>query len=88
MIDFLGFVAAFITTASFIPQVIKTVQTKDTSGISLLMYSFFFIGIILWLIYGLLIASKPIILANVFTALFSGIILFYKITEPKRNLKA
>jgi len=88
MIDILGYVAAFITTSSFVPQVIKTVKTKDTSGISILMYSLFFIGIILWLVYGILINSKPIIFANGLTAIFSAIILYYKITEPKRIQKA
>ena len=56
MIDFyeiIGLVAAFITTASFLPQVFKTYKTKDTSGLSLTMYLTFFVGIVLWLIYGL-----------------------------------
>jgi len=80
-IEYLGYVAALLTTASFLPQVIKTVKTKDTSGISLYMYFFFVIGIVLWFIYGVKIGSMPIILANLFTGLMSSVILFYKIKE-------
>jgi len=80
-IEYLGYIAAFLTTASFLPQVLKTIKTKDTSGISLTMYFFFVIGIVLWFIYGLKLGSMPIILANLFTGLMSSVILFYKIKE-------
>lgn len=80
-IEHLGYIAATLTTVSFLPQVIKTVRTRDTSGISLYMYVFFILGLILWFIYGLKIKSMPIILANLFTGLMSMIILFYKLME-------
>ena len=48
----IGYVAAFCTTVSFLPQAIKTIQTKDTSGISLYMYALFTVGTLFWLIYG------------------------------------
>jgi MtN3 and saliva related transmembrane protein len=74
VIDFyeiIGLIAAFITTASFLPQVFKTYKTKDTSGLSLTMYVTFFIGIVLWLIYGIHLKSVPIILANAITAVLA-----------------
>jgi len=78
-IDIIGFAAAFGTTFSFLPQAIKTVRTKDTSGISLYMYCFFTAGTFLWLAYGILSPSLPVAVANAITALFATIILVYKI---------
>jgi MtN3 and saliva related transmembrane protein len=51
-IDTIGYIAAVLTTGSFLPQAIHTFQTKDVSGISLTMYSAFTLGIMLWLVYG------------------------------------
>ena len=78
-VEILGFVAAFLTTASFIPQAVKVIKTKHTHDLSLYMYSMFFVGVGLWLVYGIIINSIPIILANFITLIFSGIILFMKI---------
>lgn len=86
-LEHLGYIAAILTTASFLPQVIKTVKTKDTSGISLIMYFFFVIGIALWFIYGYLLDAMPIILANLFTGIMASIILFYKIKEVRSKPK-
>jgi MtN3 and saliva related transmembrane protein len=71
--------AAFGTTVSFLPQAIKTIQTKDTSGISLAMYALFTVGTLLWLIYGIMSHSLPVAVANVITFIFASIILIYKI---------
>ena len=79
LITILGLSAAFCTTASFLPQAIKTIQTKDTSGISLSMYSLFALGTLLWLSYGLLTNNLPVSIANGITFLFAAIILGYKI---------
>jgi len=64
-IDIIGYLAAFGTTVSFLPQAIKTIQTKDTSGISLYMYMLFTAGTLFWLIYGVLSHSLPVAAANV-----------------------
>jgi MtN3 and saliva related transmembrane protein len=82
MIDFyeiIGLLAACITTASFLPQVFKTYKTKDTSGLSLTMYISFFIGIVLWLIYGIHLNSLPMILANFITAILSLFLIIMKL---------
>ena len=79
MIDIIGLVAAFLTTISFLPQVIKTVKTRDTSGISLLMYLVFVLGVTLWLAYGILLKNKIIILANLITLVLAGVILAIKV---------
>ena len=78
-ITLLGLCAAFCTSASFLPQAIKTIKTKDTSGISVYMYSLFVFGTLLWFLYGLFSSNMPIYIANGFTLIFSLIILGYKI---------
>jgi MtN3 and saliva related transmembrane protein len=75
----IGLAAAFCTTTSFLPQAIKTIQTKDTSGISLSMYSLFAFGTLLWFVYGLADNNLPVAIANGITLLFAVIILAYKI---------
>ncbi|WP_117233973.1 SemiSWEET transporter [Vibrio maerlii] len=75
----LGYIAAFCTTCSFIPQVIHTVRTKDTEAISLGMYSFFVFGVSMWLVYGIMVNDLPIIVANVITLALASIILLLKI---------
>jgi MtN3 and saliva related transmembrane protein len=77
--EIIGLWAAFLTTASFLPQVYQTYKTKETKGISLTMYSGFFIGIVLWLIYGIHLKSLPMILANSITAILSLYILIMKL---------
>ena len=79
LIDTIGSVAAVLTTASFIPQVWHSFKTRDVSGISLGMYSVFTVGIALWLIYGLLLHSWPLMLANGVTLAFAGAILVMKL---------
>lgn len=78
-IEIIGYMAAFGTTISFLPQAIKTIRTKNTSGISLLMYTCFTTGTLLWLIYGLLSKQYPVAVANAITFLFAVTILAYKI---------
>jgi MtN3 and saliva related transmembrane protein len=68
-ITVLGLVAAAFTTASFVPQVVKTWRSGSSADLSLGMYSLFTVGIVLWLVYGVLIRDLPIILANVITLL-------------------
>ena len=79
MIEIFGYMAAFFTTVSFIPQVVKVIKDKQTRNISLQMYLIFTFGILCWLIYGILLNSLPIIFANTFTLVFAVIILSYKL---------
>ena len=74
-----GFAAAILTTASFLPQAFKTIQTKDTSGISLFMYSLFALGTLLWFLFGFFSNNLPVMIANAVTLVFACIILVYKI---------
>ena len=75
--EIIGLIAAVCTTFAFIPQVMKVWKTKQTKDLSLRMYSIMFMGIILWLVYGIRIDSLSIIMANVVTATLVGTILVY-----------
>ena len=74
-----GLVAATLTTLAFIPQVWRTLRTRDTRGISLGMYAAYTVGIALWLVYGLLLHDLPITLANSVTLLLAAIMLAFKL---------
>ena len=79
LIDLIGSVAAVLTTVSFVPQVWHSLKTRDVSGISLGMYSVFTVGVALWLVYGLLLWSWPLIIANSITLALAATILGLKL---------
>jgi MtN3 and saliva related transmembrane protein len=74
--DWVGTVAATLTTLAFVPQVLKVMRTRDVTGISLAMYATFTLGVALWLGYGVLIGKWPIIIANIITLLLAGYVLW------------
>nr|MBI3613744.1 SemiSWEET transporter [Nitrospirota bacterium] len=75
----LGLAAGTLTTVAFYPQLIKTWKTKSARDMSFGMLATFCIGVFLWLVYGLLIHSIPVIVANVVTLVLAGAILALKI---------
>lgn len=75
----IGYLAATLTTCSFVPQALHTFRTRDVRGISLSMYAAFTVGIALWLVYGLLLQAWPIVAANAVTLTLAGAILAMKI---------
>jgi len=77
--DWIGYAAATLTTASFVPQAWLTFKTRDVRGISLGMYSAFTLGIALWLAYGLLIQAWPVVIANVITLALATSILWMRL---------
>jgi MtN3 and saliva related transmembrane protein len=78
-IAFLGFLAGILTTVAFVPQVIRTWQLRSAKDFSLGMLVTFVSGIFLWLIYGILIQSWPVIIANFFTFILASTILWFKL---------
>lgn len=82
-INLVGYPAAFLTTIAFVPQAWKSWRTRDLSGISLPMYALFTLGVALWLVYGVLISSFPIILANAATFLLASMVLWLKILQVR-----
>jgi MtN3 and saliva related transmembrane protein len=78
-IDLIGYIAAACTTLCWLPQAVRTIRLKDTKALSLWTQSLFSIGIGLWLVYGIQVASLPIIIANALTLVLSLLIVAMKI---------
>jgi MtN3 and saliva related transmembrane protein len=78
-IDLVGYVAAILTTIAFVPQALTSWRTRDLSGVSLPMYSIFTAGVAMWLAYGVMLGSWPIIVANTITLALSGTVLTLKV---------
>lgn len=76
--DWLGYIAATLTTIAFIPQAWRTLRTRDTRALSLGMYLTFTVGVAFWLGYGLTLGAWPIIVSNAITLLLAGTILLLK----------
>lgn len=79
MHDWIGSIAATLTTTAFIPQAWQVWRTRHTKDISLGMYAIFTSGVALWAIYGMMIGSWPVIIANCITLLLAGAVLVMKI---------
>lgn len=77
--ELIGYCAAALTTASFVPQAWHTFKTRDVRGISLGMYSTFTVGVACWLIYGVLLGAWPIVIANCITLALAAAILVMKL---------
>ena len=75
----IGLIAAICTTSSFLPQMTKTLKSKRTKDISLLMYAILATGLFLWLVYGLILRDYPLILANGISFSLAMCVLFLKI---------
>lgn len=77
--NFIGYAAAILTTVAFVPQALKSWQTRDLSGVSLPMYSLFTMGMAMWLVYGVMLDSWPIIIANAITIVLASVVLALKV---------
>ncbi|KIF46287.1 hypothetical protein M445_18300 [Vibrio owensii 47666-1] len=75
----LGYIAATCTTCAFIPQAIQILETKDTSSISLGMYTIFILGVFLWMTYGFIVGDLPVMIANAITLILASIIWITKL---------
>ena len=77
--DALGMAAAALTTLCWVPQAVRTIRTRYTRAISLWTQVAFSLGLALWLVYGLLIGSWPLVIANTVTLALVTVILLMKI---------
>ena len=75
----IGALASALTTIAFVPQVWKVWKTRSTHDLSLPMYSIFTTGVALWLVYGVMIGSWPIIVGNAITVVLAGSVLAMKL---------
>ena len=76
--DVLGILAGTLTTISFIPQVLRIVQTRSAHDISWGMFTVFAIGTALWLTWGIAQGALPVIIANFVTLVLSIVIMVLK----------
>ena len=81
----LGLIAGVLTTIAYLPQLIKTWQTKSAHDLSWSMLIVLCTWIILWLVYGFYIQNIPIIAANIVTFVFTSMILVLKIKYKQES---
>jgi len=86
-IEIFGYLAAILTTAAFLPQLLKTLKTKKADDVSLTTLIMFIIGVFSWIIYGYKISSTPILIANIITLILNLMILISKIYFQKTLIK-
>ena len=82
-VEIFGYIAAILTTAAFLPQLIKTLKTKKADDVSLIPLIMFIIGVLSWIIYGYKISSIPILIANLITFILNLLILISKLYFSK-----
>lgn len=77
-----GYIAGALTTLSFVPQVIRAWNLKETRDLSPAMLLLFAMGVLLWTLYGVTTGSMPIIIANIVTFVLILILLGMKVKYP------
>jgi MtN3 and saliva related transmembrane protein len=75
----IGIIAGVLTSSSMLPQLIKTIKTKEVSDISIYIFLMLITGNSLWAYYGFLHQDTPIIATNILSVLLNSIMLFLKI---------
>lgn len=83
MADIIGYIATIIAIVTFVPQVVKSWQTRKTKDLSLITLIFMATGATLWLFYGVLLGAMPIIIANAVVDCCVLSLLYLKLTEKK-----
>jgi len=84
-VEIIGFVAALLTTSAFVPQVIKVWKSKSSKGVSVSMYLVLLLGVSLWGVYGYLIDSMSIMIANTVTGFLQLIILVPNLKNKNKD---
>ena len=78
MLEVIGYTAGALTTLAFVPQVVQIYRTKSVKDVSLAMFLLFTLGVALWLGYGIMTHSFPVVAANAITLMLSFVILYFK----------
>lgn len=85
LLEILGFIAAILTTMSFLPQALRIRRQRSAADVSLVMYLMMVTGQVLWLVYGFIIGSPSLIAANVVSISFVSWVLVMKFQDIKRQ---
>lgn len=84
-VEIIGMIAAVLTTAAFIPQVYRTWKTKNAKSLSISWLILFSSGVSLWLVYGIILNSPSLILANAITVLSACCLIYFKVKYRNRS---
>jgi MtN3 and saliva related transmembrane protein len=87
LIEWIGMAAALLTTFSWLPQALHTIRTRKTRDVSLPAQLMLFAGLLMWLAYGILLGSLPLIAANIFTSVLVAVILTIKLKNIEADAK-
>jgi MtN3 and saliva related transmembrane protein len=79
MIHYLGYFAGLLTVGSFLPQVIKAWQTRQTRDLSLGMFALLVTASSLWILYGTITGDWPVILTNLGMVALNGALAVAKV---------
>ena len=79
LVSVIGTVAGTLTTAAYLPQVVKVWRSGSAGDISLQMYILMVTGSALWVTYGVMLMAWPVIIANAVSLLFTATILAFKL---------
>ncbi len=85
--DLIGYAAATMTTVSFVPQLLRVIRLRSARDISLGMFLIFSAGTFTWGVYGLLVHSAPVLIANALTFVLSMSILVLKLRFDRNAAK-
>lgn len=77
-VEYLGFLAATLTTVAFLPQVVHTWRSGSARGLSVGWLVTFTIGVACWFAYGVLLRSRPVMLGNGITLVLTGTLAYFK----------
>ncbi|NBS18459.1 MAG: hypothetical protein EBS74_01550 [Flavobacteriia bacterium] len=84
-IEIIGLIAAILTTFAFIPQVIRIWKKRTSGGVSITMYVIMFLGICTWFVYGTLIDSFAVMVANALSGVLQLLIIVFAVIFRKNT---
>lgn len=87
LVKILGFLAGFLTTVSFLPQVVKSLRTRHMGDFNLLFIVLMLLGLVLWTVYGFMLGQLPLIVANGVTIALNLVLLWLKLEDMARRRK-
>ncbi len=88
LIKILGFLAGFLTTVSFLPQVVKSLRTRHMGDFNLLFIVLMLLGLALWTVYGFMLGQLPLIVANGLTIALNLVLLWLKLDDIARRRRS
>ncbi len=86
-VEALGYVAAFFTTAAYVPQLLRVVHLRSARDVSLPTFLMFAVGVFLWMLYGLYTGSRPIVACNAATLVLALCIVVLKLRYDRPRLE-